>query len=84
MDLHYTLNQSVQGLIKADEQFNFANFVPHATIGEQIPDDVFPNVKASLSKLDIHFECRITSFTLFAEGEGGVWRPDEVFSLNIV
>jgi len=83
IDLHYEINQSIDGLI-ADESggiFNYSSFTPHVTIGSQIPDEIFPEVKKRFSGSNIHHECKIASLNLSSGGEDGVWRPTEVFSL---
>ena len=42
-ELHYALNQSIDDLISGEfkGRFDHLTFVPHLTIGAQIPDDVF-------------------------------------------
>jgi 2'-5' RNA ligase len=62
-------------------KFNFANFVPHVTIGDAIPADIFPKVKQNLSKAMLHYEFRITDFGLFAEDDGGTWGVAARFTL---
>ncbi len=84
VDLHLDINQSINGLVK-DEfrgRFNRGNFIPHVTIGEQIPGDIFPEVKQSLLGENIHYECEIASFSLFSSDEDGVWTRAEVFGFS--
>ncbi len=83
--LHADIMRSLNGLIKeeyTDGQYNIDKFIPHVTIGEQIPDDVFPTVKRKFSDYELHYETEITSFTLFSGSEDGVWKKAEIFGLS--
>jgi 2'-5' RNA ligase len=67
IDLHRDISLSIKGLLKGEQEgFTLDNFVPHVTIGQQIPDDLLPQIKQSLSKRIINYEITITSFALFA------------------
>jgi 2'-5' RNA ligase len=81
--LHTDIITSLEGLIKewrTDGNFNLEMFVPHVTIGEHIPDSLFPDIKKQYSKYWIHYEEKITSFTFFHEKEG-IWEKKRVFEL---
>jgi 2'-5' RNA ligase len=82
--LHIDLISSLEGLIKeqyTDGKYNLDRFVPHVTIGNKIPDDIFPELKKRLSTCRLHFEDNITEFTLFAEIKGA-WQSKRVFELE--
>jgi 2'-5' RNA ligase len=82
--LHIDLAGSLEGLIKeqdTDGKYNLERFVPHVTIGNKIPDELFLEIKKKLSKRRLHFEDNITDFTLFAENKG-VWQHKRVFELT--
>jgi 2'-5' RNA ligase len=83
-NLHFNLVGSLEGLIKeleTDGRFNLEMFVPHVTIGNKIPDDMFLELKRKLSRYHFHYEDDITDFTLFSEANG-VWQPKRVFKLE--
>jgi 2'-5' RNA ligase len=82
--LHIDLVRSLEGLIKeqyTDGKYNLERFVPHVTIGNKIPHDIFTLLKKRLSKYRLHFEDNITDFILFAEIKG-LWQPKRVFHLS--
>jgi 2'-5' RNA ligase len=81
--LHTDIIKSLEGLIKewrTDGKFNLEKFVPHVTIGEHIPDNIFPEIKKQYSKYWIHYEEKITRFILFSEKDG-IWERKRVFKL---
>ena len=83
-NLHLDLVRSLEGLIKeqyTDGKYNLGRFVPHVTIGNKIPDDIFPDLKKRLSRYRFYFEENITDFTLFIE-TSGVWQRKRVFKLS--
>jgi 2'-5' RNA ligase len=83
--LHTEVIRSLEGLIKewrTDGKFNLEMYVPHVTIGEHIPDNIFPDIKKQYSKYWIHYEERITQFTVFSEKEG-VWERKRVYELGV-
>ena len=83
--LHTDIMLSLSGLIKeeyTDGQYNFERFTPHVTIGEQIPEAVFPSVKKMFSDYRLHFEIEMASFALFSSGDDAKWRVDSVFQLS--
>ena len=82
--LHIDIIKSLEGLIKelrTDGKFNLEKFVPHVTIGEHIPDNIFPDIKKQYSKCWIHYEEKITRFILFSEKEG-IWERKRVYELG--
>jgi 2'-5' RNA ligase len=82
--LHIDLIRSLEGLIKeqyTDGKYNLERFVPHVTIGNKIPDEIFLDLKQKLSKRHLHFEDNITDFSLFAEIKG-IWQRKRVFELK--
>ena len=83
--LHIDIMRSLNGLIKEEYtagQYNLERFTPHVTIGEQIPEDVFPAVKNRFSGYRLHYEIEMDSFVLFSAGEDGVWKPNCLFKLS--
>ncbi|MGD0794746.1 MAG: 2'-5' RNA ligase family protein [Dehalococcoidales bacterium] len=82
--LHIDLISSLEGLIKeqyTDGKYNLDRFVPHVTIGNKIPDEIFLEIKKKLLKYRLHFEDNITDFSLFAEIKGA-WQRKRVFELT--
>jgi 2'-5' RNA ligase len=82
--LHIDLITSLEGLIKeqyTDGKYNLERFVPHVTIGNKIPDDIFLEIKRKLSRQRLYFEDDITDFTLFAEIKG-VWQRKRIIELT--
>ncbi len=82
--LHTDIIKSLDGLIKewnTDGRFNLEKFVPHVTIGVNIPAAVFPDIKKRLSKYRFHYADHITEFSLFSE-ENGSWKINRVFQLS--
>jgi len=81
--LHTEVVLSLRGLTVDDEgHYEFEDFIPHATIADAIPDEVFPAVKRDLSGLELRYSVEVASFSLFAAGEDGVWTPTRVFPLS--
>ena len=81
--LHTDIIKSLDGLIKewyTDGKYNLERFLPHVTIGERIPDALFPDIKKRLSKYRLHYQDNVTEFGLFAE-ENGAWQLNRVFQL---
>ena len=82
-ELHADLIRSLNGLIQeeyTDGNYNLEKFTPHMTIGEKIPEDVFPGIKQRLSSYKLYHESEIADFSLFSE-ENGIWEPKRVFEL---
>ncbi len=82
--LHTDLVMSLEGLIKeqyTDGKYNLDRFVPHVTIGNNIPDEIFIDLKKKLARRHLHFEDNITEFILFIENTG-VWQQKNVFKLT--
>jgi len=83
INLHYAISRAISDVAGNDYglKFSFASFVPHVTIGDDIPSDLLPKVKQSLAKAMPHFELRITDFALFAEDAAEMWGVAERFML---
>lgn len=84
IDLHYRIVHSLEDLDKEEsmEIFDLQRFTPHATIGEQIPKEVFPRVKDSLSSLHIRYDIEVNSFSLFSAREDDFWKSMGSFELS--
>ena len=81
--LHMDIAGALEGLVqdwRIDAKYNLERFIPHVTIGNKIPDDIFPDLKKRLSRYGLHFEDIITEFSLYAETDG-IWQPKRVFKL---
>jgi len=83
-DLHTDIVHSLKGLIEEGDKegYKLERFTPHVTIGECIPDEVFPTVKKRFSDYELHYGIEIAAFILFSTGENGIWKPDCVFELS--
>ncbi len=83
-DLFYDINKSIDNLL--DEKFRGRyigrQFVPHMTISEQIPDDVFPKIKKQLAGFHPHYECEMNGFSLFSAGEDEVWEQEHFYEFS--
>jgi 2'-5' RNA ligase len=84
IDLHVDIFHSLEGLVKEeyDGRYALEHFTPHVTIGEHIPDDVFPAVKEEFSDYKLYYGSEITSFSLFSGEMDGMWGPVRVFGLS--
>ena len=83
--LHIDVMSSLEGFIteeNTDGMYDFERFIPHVTIGAQIPDEVFPTVKKLFLDYELHYEVTISSFTLFSSGEDAIWKPERVFEFS--
>ncbi|MFA5308276.1 MAG: 2'-5' RNA ligase family protein [Dehalococcoidales bacterium] len=79
-----TIVKSIRGVITgyyAEKDYDPAHYIPHLTIGEKIPHDVFPEVKKRFADYPISHECEITRFTLAGEADGQ-WETLKVFRLE--
>ena len=84
INLHANIFHSLKGLIKEDiifQNYNLERFTPHVTIGERIPDEIFPTVKEKFSDYEINYECEIMEFSLFSDNGVGRWEVARVFEL---
>ena len=81
INLHNSIVHSLEDLDKEEsmEIFDLERFAPHATIGEHIPQEVFPHIKKTLARLNPRYEIEVNSFTLFSAGEDDIWKSIEVF-----
>ena len=70
--LHYDIYNRINDLLPDgfEDPFKGGNYVPHLTIGTDIPDDVFLSLKNRLDKTQIHFETEVNSFSLYEDGKG--------------
>jgi 2'-5' RNA ligase len=87
VDLHYNINQAVSGIImkNASQTYSYEHFIPHVTIAEHIPPDIFPSIKAELSKLAIKHRVRIDTFSLFSTQQNKTWETweqERIFKLS--
>jgi 2'-5' RNA ligase len=82
--LFYDINRSIDSLLeeKYRGRYNNRQFVPHMTISEQIPDEVFPEVKKQLAGFHPHYECEITGFSLFSSEEDEIWKQEDFFEFS--
>jgi len=81
INLHDSIVHSLEDLDKEEsmEIFDLERFTPHATIGEQIPQEVFPHIKKTLARINLRYEIEINSFTLFSAGADDIWKSIGVF-----
>jgi 2'-5' RNA ligase len=83
--LHNEIMHSLSELIKeeyTDGQYDLDRFVPHVTLGEQIPDELLPSVKERFATYKLHNEVEVSSFVLVSAGEDGVWKRNRSFGLS--
>ena len=82
--LHAEIVHSLKGLVKEEDEeiYELDRFTPHVTMGESIPEDVFPAIKKMLADYDLHLECQISAFSLYAGTWDGVWKLESVFELS--
>jgi len=75
IDLHIDVVKSLRGLVEEESELEYdpERFVPHVTLGEHIPDDVFPTVKKQLSNYELRYEVDVVSFDLFATEQNETW-----------
>lgn len=83
IELHYAISRAISDLTIDDygSKFSFSNFVPHVTIGIDIPANMLTEVKESLSKYMPCYECWINKYGLLEEDDTGTWRVVERFTL---
>lgn len=81
INLHNSIVHSLEDLDKEEsmEIFDLQRFSPHVTIGEKIPQEVFPYIKKTLARLNLIYEIEVSSFTLFTAGKDGIWKSSRVF-----
>ncbi len=84
VELHRDITFALEGLCKdelKDDQgnFNLDRYVPHVTIGEQIPDDLFPKIKQKLAESIIDYKIKMTSFSLFVKTQDEEWTLGDKF-----
>ena len=83
--LHTDIVKSLDGYIKeteTDGKYNLDSYIPHVTIGTNIPDKVFEKIKIRFAKYRLHFEDKITFINLFTEHKG-IWERKRVFELTV-
>ena len=83
IDLHDILQNEI--VLMDDEHsifFSSEIFVPHVTIGSEIPDDIFPEFKCLLDQEVISVECLISSFWLFNKTDKESWILDTQFEFT--
>ena len=71
IELHTDIVTALKGFVKQEgtERHELERFIPHVSIGESIPKDVFPTVNKMLSGNKLHLESEISAFTLYS----GTW-----------
>jgi 2'-5' RNA ligase len=82
-NLHMDIFRSLEGLIQEwniDVDYNMEKYVPHVTIGANIPDSIFPDIKKKYSAYSIHCEDMVTRFFLFSDNNG-TWERKRVYDL---
>jgi 2'-5' RNA ligase len=82
--LHIALTQALEGVIQpqnTESRFILERFMPHVTLASLIPDEVLPELQKKLSKYHLHYEDRVTEFSLYAE-INGAWQRKRVFALS--
>jgi 2'-5' RNA ligase len=82
-NLHMDIAVALEGVVqewRAEGKYSLDRFIPHVTIGNKIPNVIFPELKKMLSKYRLHFEDSITDFSLYTEIDG-IWQPKRVFEL---
>ncbi len=84
MNLHSRIVHSLEDLDKEESMgvFDLERFTPHATIGEQIPQEVFLCIKQALDRLNLRYEFEVDSYTLFSAREDDIWKSVEVFEFR--
>ena len=85
VELITDIDNSLKGLIKIEEIFrelNQEDIIPHMTISDRIPDDVFTTIKEELADYKLYYKCDITDFTLFSAENDGNWQRARVFDLQ--
>jgi 2'-5' RNA ligase len=85
MALHSRIMDCVQGQVTTqfEERFDKDWFHPHITIGENIAEPVFPELKAEYSRYEISRDVEISSFSLFSN-ERGTWKSTENFLFSLI
>lgn len=81
-NLHVAIAQALRALAEGDTTYDLANFTPHMTIGERIPDSALPAVKAELATFRPRYRLKMSSFTLFAAEPNltqETWKSARVF-----
>ena len=85
-ELHSHIHYALEGIVSEEYEelrgFVLDGFIPHVTVGEHIPDEVFPAVKKTLENHRIRYEARLESFHLYSQADDRIWRPAEEFNLS--
>jgi 2'-5' RNA ligase len=86
VDLHYSINHALSRIIidNTKQAYTYEHFIPHVTIAELIPADMFPSIKMELSKLVLRYRVRIDSLSLFSTQQNKTWetwKQEQVFKL---
>jgi 2'-5' RNA ligase len=76
----YTLQGKVDEINK--EPYELENFIPHATIGENIPSEDIKRIKQELSSYNPSYVISIDSFSLYSANDNLQWKPVERFELK--
>ena len=85
IELRTDIVSHLVGMIEVEEHYKEIDqpekFIPHLTIGEDIPNKIFADFKKRMTDYEIDFEVEVKSFALFFKDEGGIWKPAHVFGL---
>lgn len=83
IQLYTAIANALKGLINEGDEGEYKpeSFTPHVTIGERIPDDIFPTVRQELSNCRPNFQIPIRSFSLYFAGKA--WGQVKRFDFSI-
>ena len=85
IDLRADISRRLEGLTEVVEQYREIdlpeNYIPHLTIWEGIPNEIFPDYKKRLTDCKIDYEIEIASFTLFRKDMDEIWKLAHTFEL---
>jgi 2'-5' RNA ligase len=82
--LHVDIVKALEGLIKewdTDGRFNLEKFIPHVTLGVNIPAAVFPDIKKRLSNFRLRYSENISEFSLFSQDNEN-WQVKRIYGLS--
>jgi 2'-5' RNA ligase len=80
-DLHQSIIRSLDGLVDGRGQYELNNYVPHITVGDDIPEDTLDSFKLKITDYYFQEETVVDSFVLFAN-DGTGWQISKVFHLT--
>jgi len=82
--LHAEIVNALKGMVeeKYKEERELDKFIPHATIGERIPDEEFIKVKQELSEYSLSKKFLVDSFELLKSTDETGWKLLEEYQLE--